>query len=1117
MKSLRKVLCLALAIVMAMSLIVVAGAAEVKSLADYADKDTISAKYLEAVDVITVLGITKGDENANFGAQNNLTRAESAKLIAYVALGKAAADKLTNRASSFTDVEGISWANPYIEYGVEKGYINGNGDGTFDPDGNVTGTQYVKMLLGAVGYGAKGEFVGPSWELNTIVLGTQYGLYTGVVGVDFSEAAKREEAAQYTLNALYKPYLVSYNALLGEYLYKYDSIFNTGNNNKEEKDWATLGSENFGLGYVETANGLGFEGVNWYKNKTQITGWYQHDVIVDEFAVTAAYASGSSLTKYSWNKRLVTKDAQSNVINDPLAGIDIYDNGLKTAKVDYTDLTGPYSVPFNYLALGPYGLTPTNDLGTYVYLVDSDADGLIDKVIKLHEMLAQVVSASPYGTTYRVWNKANKADGSYDNTAVEPTTYTQSFIPPTGTSYAKDDYIVIVPALYPVGTQVGALPTDLATGDFTKAADYNYNSILKSYKAESITTKLTSVTGSQTSKPLTLTAEGKTYTAVAVWYKLVTSVAQLTWGKDVNLFLNDQGAVIGYNSTVTRAGDLNYLYVRAAKFSDGNAWTAKDAKLSVILATGEALIIDLPISGDGKVFYPQGNPASLTTTATLTDIISGKAPSGTDYWGVKKQDDINAVAGQVEDGVWSDNNAYVDHWFSYVVNDNGTYSLSKLITAEVFEQKDVTVGRPIAGTYSAGPVVAWQTSTKYPSAGTGANGSYYANTKTVLTQAAGGRATVRTGWTNFPDKTFIYGVNVTADIKEPYATLVIVDKDSPTTVTHVYTIAKGVVTAPPTIGIVTNGNPQNTSSDVDHRWYIVRTLVDGVVTDKEILFSNDKTLEAGQIISYYDGVADKIVPKQGVVADTDTPGFLHLEDGTLWAYSTLIGSPVLFYNGAYDAATDVVKGDIVEFYAIAQELDIGGKVGQGVAYAIVLKAHAAAVTGSYPAANAYPYSNTAGRYTTWKDAGGDTTRWYHGDGTTTPIALNQALLRDIFFPTVSGGATKTLTPAAINTAVKALKIPVELRVSVFYNGGYSAIGYNLITDSSNPDIKIVLKPNADGSGTALTDYQTLVPDTHYYATIQYKGVDVTNAVYAGPTSPLAVLDEVWVVPTFTNP
>lgn len=194
MKNLKKVLSLVLVVVMAFSLVTIASAAK---LDDYSDAANITQK--EAVDVLSQAGVLQGAGGA-FSPTDTFTREQAAKVITYLMLGTKVADNLRTTKSSFTDVAATRWSAPYIEYGVSTGVINGMGDGTFNPEGKVTGTQFAKMILTALGYGKNGEYVGPSWEINT--LRDAVALEILDLDVDYTAPATREQVAQYALNAL---------------------------------------------------------------------------------------------------------------------------------------------------------------------------------------------------------------------------------------------------------------------------------------------------------------------------------------------------------------------------------------------------------------------------------------------------------------------------------------------------------------------------------------------------------------------------------------------------------------------------------------------------------------------------------------------------------------------------------------------------------------------------------------------------------------------------------------------------------------------------------------------------------------------------------------------------
>jgi len=189
----KKLLALVLALVMSMSLVTISNAA------DFKDADKIS--YKEAVDVMNAVGVLKGYDNGNFGATDTLTRAQAAKIVAYLDLGKDVAEALP-AVKMFSDVPANHWAAKFIAYCADAGYVSGVGDGKFDPDANVTGYQFGKMLLCALGYDQKiEEMTGSSWEIKVAKLMESNSIAKNVSKLG-SAALTREEAAQYALNAL---------------------------------------------------------------------------------------------------------------------------------------------------------------------------------------------------------------------------------------------------------------------------------------------------------------------------------------------------------------------------------------------------------------------------------------------------------------------------------------------------------------------------------------------------------------------------------------------------------------------------------------------------------------------------------------------------------------------------------------------------------------------------------------------------------------------------------------------------------------------------------------------------------------------------------------------------
>ena len=187
MKNLKKVLSLVLALAMALSLMTVAFA---KDASDYNDYDEVT--YKEAVDVMTAAGIFDGMGANNFQPDGTLTREQAAKIITYMLMGKSNADKLTTTIAPYGDVSADRWSAGAIAYCTNEGIISGMGHNKFAPTDEVTGLQFAKMLLVALGYDAEiEEMVGDSWAINTSKLAIAVGLDNGMEDVALSGALTR--------------------------------------------------------------------------------------------------------------------------------------------------------------------------------------------------------------------------------------------------------------------------------------------------------------------------------------------------------------------------------------------------------------------------------------------------------------------------------------------------------------------------------------------------------------------------------------------------------------------------------------------------------------------------------------------------------------------------------------------------------------------------------------------------------------------------------------------------------------------------------------------------------------------------------------------------------------
>ena len=214
MKNFKKVLALVLAVATLLSFATIAGA--YTTSADYKDASTIASdKYTEAVDVLSAIGVLNGYGDGTFKPEQTITRAEAAKIIAMFDNGSTDISSLYTSANPFTDCKGL-WAESYIAYGYKTGIIGGVGNNKFAPSANVTGIQYLKMVLVVLGYDAKVEGLeGTSWAVNTLALAKRIGLLANLPS-NFDVAANltRGQAAQIMLNALQTD-TVKYGSTLG--------------------------------------------------------------------------------------------------------------------------------------------------------------------------------------------------------------------------------------------------------------------------------------------------------------------------------------------------------------------------------------------------------------------------------------------------------------------------------------------------------------------------------------------------------------------------------------------------------------------------------------------------------------------------------------------------------------------------------------------------------------------------------------------------------------------------------------------------------------------------------------------------------------------------------------
>lgn len=193
MRTLKKVL--ALSLVFAMAFTLMAGAA-------FKDQASIDSDLNDDITLMTALGVFQGDENGNFNPEQNVTRAQAAKMI-YVLKNNGTDDGAAafTGTSIYADVTTGHWAEGYINYCTNLGYMNGWKEGNvqkFDPNGNVTGVELAKMLLCMIGYKADIQgYTGNNWSQNVQQDASEAGIF-----VNFTPSVKAATPRQWTARML---------------------------------------------------------------------------------------------------------------------------------------------------------------------------------------------------------------------------------------------------------------------------------------------------------------------------------------------------------------------------------------------------------------------------------------------------------------------------------------------------------------------------------------------------------------------------------------------------------------------------------------------------------------------------------------------------------------------------------------------------------------------------------------------------------------------------------------------------------------------------------------------------------------------------------------------------
>ena len=301
MRTLKKTLSLVLVVAMVLGLCVVGASAKdaVENFTD--DYQKVGAAYQEAMGVLVGVGIIDGMTETALEPQGTYTREQAAKIIAYMLLGKSKADSLKCTVAPFDDVAASRWSAGYIAFCVEQGIIDGMTATTYEPTGTLTGFQWAKMLLCAIGFGVKGEFTGSSWSVNTALVAHKVNLFAGDLDGADHTALRREQAALYAFNAL-NTAKVAYSPNVTSYVYGiqgYTTVNNIG---------STLAKDVYDLKYAQgiivdvEGNGAGYTVVSKDYSTANVTNKIKADNDIDMmYHAARVWYTGTNTGVYTYD------------------------------------------------------------------------------------------------------------------------------------------------------------------------------------------------------------------------------------------------------------------------------------------------------------------------------------------------------------------------------------------------------------------------------------------------------------------------------------------------------------------------------------------------------------------------------------------------------------------------------------------------------------------------------------------------------------------------------------------------------------------------------------------------------------------------------------------------
>ena len=179
----KKMLSLALALIMCLSLMPSAFAAETVSASDKFTDVPANAWYLDELNYALANGYISGTSTTTFSPTENISRCQFVAIM-----GRMLGAPTTGSSTKFTDVDAKSWYAPYVAWAADNGYVNGTSSSKFSPDalisveqmGVIISNYITKSGVALSGYTASASYADASsissWASTSMETMRQYGL-----------------------------------------------------------------------------------------------------------------------------------------------------------------------------------------------------------------------------------------------------------------------------------------------------------------------------------------------------------------------------------------------------------------------------------------------------------------------------------------------------------------------------------------------------------------------------------------------------------------------------------------------------------------------------------------------------------------------------------------------------------------------------------------------------------------------------------------------------------------------------------------------------------------------------------------------------------------------------